>query len=106
MGFVNTTYPDCHDKDIKYICIAGLGCKINPNDWWKVGTNQWFAKLSYEMTAGKGFVEGDGIVPVEAATLRGATNLAIEGVWHSPTSPGPWYGTPQVVNYWAPKFLA
>jgi pimeloyl-ACP methyl ester carboxylesterase len=45
-----------------------------------------------------------GIVPTAVAFLNGARNIVLDGVWHSPTSPGPWYGDPRAVAYWS-KFL-
>lgn len=104
MGFVNGVYPGCWVKDVKYVCIGGLGCRVEEQGWWKVWSKEWFAKVSYQMTAGKGVLEGDGVVPVDAAVLEGAENIMIEGVWHSPSSPGPWYGEPEVAQFWA-QFL-
>jgi hypothetical protein len=61
---------------------------------------QWLAYSSYEMTCGNGNTWGDGIIPIEAAHLKGATNLIIEGVKHSPRSPGIWYGSTEVRSQW------
>ena len=47
---------------------------------------------------------GDGITPVEWASLDGAENLVLEGVYHSPLGSGaerPWYGTAGVLEQWA-----
>jgi hypothetical protein len=42
-----------------------------------------------------------GIVPASVAFLDGAKNVVLDGVWHSPSSPGPWYGDPRAVSYWS-----
>ncbi|GJD11978.1 hypothetical protein Gasu2_60930 [Galdieria sulphuraria] len=45
--------------------------------------------------------EGDGIIPVPCATLKDAWNIVLDGVWHSPRSPGGlWYGHPTIVSQW------
>ena len=72
------------------MCAAGKAV------FGKRGLGTWLAYQSYELTVGKGETWGDGITPVEAAVLDGE-NLVLEGVWHSPRSPGKWYGSPEVL---------
>jgi hypothetical protein len=36
--------------------------------------------------------------------LENAENVTLESVWHSPRSPGLWYGTPSVIEQWS-EFL-
>jgi pimeloyl-ACP methyl ester carboxylesterase len=94
LEFVNDNYPDAIYPEVKYICVAGksiYGAK-------RLG--QWLAYSSYEMTCGKGDVWGDGITPIVAAHLVGATNITIDGVKHSPRTPGIWYGSPEVRSQW------
>jgi pimeloyl-ACP methyl ester carboxylesterase len=86
LGFVNDNYPDAFYDDIEYICVAGnavQGKKSTPKKW-----------LAYSD------VWGDGIIPIEAAYLDGAQNMAIDGVYHSPRS-AKWYGSQDVVDIWA-----
>jgi triacylglycerol esterase/lipase EstA (alpha/beta hydrolase family) len=94
LNFLNDNYPDAMYPDVRYICIAGksiYGAK-------RLG--QWLAYSSYEMTCGDGNVWGDGITPIIAAHLAGATNITIEGVKHSPRTTGIWYGSPEVRSQW------
>ena len=95
LGFVNDNYPDAFYDDIEYICVAG-----NAVQGKKYTPKQWLAYSSYELTIGQGDVWGDGIIPIEAAYLDGAKNMAIDGVYHSPRS-GKWYGSQEVVDIWA-----
>ena len=95
LGFVNDNYPDAFYDDIEYICVAG-----NAVQGKKSTPKKWLAYSSYELTIGQGDVWGDGIIPIEAAYLDGAKNMAINGVYHSPRS-GKWYGSQEVVDIWA-----
>ncbi|MEN9229203.1 MAG: alpha/beta fold hydrolase [Gloeomargarita sp. HHBFW_bins_205] len=97
LAFVNTAYPGAYYPDIQYICIAGQAVQGRP---WT------FTYESYRLTVGRGDVWGDGITPVTAAHLEGAVNLTLLGVWHSPRSPGPWYGSPAVLLQWLPLVTA
>ncbi|GET36878.1 hypothetical protein MiSe_16300 [Microseira wollei NIES-4236] len=65
----------------------------------------WLAYSSYQLTCGRGDTWGDGITPIEAAHLAGAENLVVEGVRHSPRSPGIWYGSPEILPAWV-SYLA
>jgi triacylglycerol esterase/lipase EstA (alpha/beta hydrolase family) len=94
LNFVNDNYPDATYPEVRYICVAGksiFGAK-------KLG--QWLAYSSYEMTCGRGDVWGDGITPIEAAHLKGAKNITIEGVKHSPRTSGIWYGSSEARSQW------
>jgi pimeloyl-ACP methyl ester carboxylesterase len=98
LDFVNDNYPNAFYDDIAYICIAGKalqGKKSTPQ--------KWLAYSSYELTCGQGDAWGDGIIPIESAYLDGATNIAIDSVYHSPRS-GKWYGSQDAVDIWA-KYL-
>lgn len=96
LDFVNTRYPGAFYPDVRYICIAGKAVFGQPT--WK----QWFAYNSYKLTCGDGNRWGDGITPIPAAHLDGAENRVLDGVWHSPSSPGRWYGSPEIVPQWIP----
>ncbi len=94
LDFVNDNYPDAIYPDVKYICVAGKSI------YGAKRLSQWLAYSSYEMTCGKGDVWGDGITPIVAAHLVGAINITIDGVKHSPRTPGIWYGSPEVRSQW------
>jgi pimeloyl-ACP methyl ester carboxylesterase len=93
LDFVNTTYPGAYHPEIEYICIAGQAVQ---------GRRGTLAYESYRLTCGQGDVWGDGITPVVAAHLSGAENITLPSVWHSPRSPGLWYGSPEILPQWLP----
>ena len=94
LNFVNDNYPDATYPEVEYICVAGKSI------YGEKKLGQWLAYSSYEMTCGDGNVWGDGITPIVAAHLAGAKNITIEGVKHSPRTPGIWYGSPEVRDEW------
>lgn len=111
MTFVNEKYPGAFHNDVRYINIGGDGVIVSESDEggkWRFWEKEWFARTSYALTDGDSAgqaVEGDGIVPLSATFLDGAeANIRMKGVWHSPSSRGPWYGHEAVVKYWS-QFL-
>jgi triacylglycerol esterase/lipase EstA (alpha/beta hydrolase family) len=109
LDFVNIAYPGAFHSAVRYICIAGKAIYGKPS--LKLG--EWFTYQSYQITGGIGQCWGDGITPIEAAHLKGATNLILDNVQHSPQSSASikqgknhcWYGSPDVVSEWI-RFLA
>jgi triacylglycerol esterase/lipase EstA (alpha/beta hydrolase family) len=95
LDFVKIHYPGAFHSQVRYVCVAGKSV------FGKRRFGTWLAYKSYELTIGKGDSWGDGITPVEAAHLDGAQNLVLDGVWHSPRSPGKWYGSPDVLPAWS-----
>jgi triacylglycerol esterase/lipase EstA (alpha/beta hydrolase family) len=99
LDFVNNNYPGAFYKNTRYICVAGKTI------FGKRQLGSWLAHSSYQLTCGIGNTWGDGITPITAAHLEGAENIIIEGVKHSPRSPGAWYGSPNQLAAWT-KYLA
>lgn len=97
LDFVALHYPGAFHPQIRYVCVAGQAV------YGKKAWGSWLAYNSYKLTIGQGEVWGDGITPIAAAHLEGAENLILEGVWHSPRSPGKWYGSPEVIPSWLKK---
>ncbi len=93
MDFVNNTYPGAFHPEVEYICVAGRAV---------YGENNWFTRQSYELTAGRADCWGDGVTPIEAAHLAGATNITIEGALHSPRGGRFWYGSEKPLSEWVP----
>ena len=94
LDFVKVNYPGAFYPDVKYVCVAGKAI------YGAQRPGQWLAYNSYKLTCGVGNCWGDGITPIEAAHLDGATNLTLEGVVHSPRRGGIWYGSPDVMQSW------
>ncbi|MFN3359836.1 MAG: esterase/lipase family protein [Pseudanabaenaceae cyanobacterium] len=95
LGFVNDNYPGAFHPEVRYVCVAGEAIP---------GRKSWLAYQSYKLTIGEGDTRGDGITPVAAAHLDGATNIVIPEASHSPKRP-PWYGTETVIDRWLPHLL-
>jgi triacylglycerol esterase/lipase EstA (alpha/beta hydrolase family) len=94
LDFVKNNYPGAFYPQVEYICVAGKAIYGQR----KLGS--WLAYNSYKLTCGIANCWGDGITPVMAAHLEGAHNLTLEGVMHSPRSPGLWYGSSTVQSAW------
>lgn len=99
LDFVSNNYPGAFYKNVRYVCVAGKTI------FGERRPGSWLAYSSYQLTCGQGNTWGDGITPIAAAHLDGAENIVIEGVRHSPRSPGIWYGSPQTLQTWA-QYLA
>jgi triacylglycerol esterase/lipase EstA (alpha/beta hydrolase family) len=99
LDFVKINYPGAFYPNVRYVCVAGKAI------YGERKPGQWLAYSSYQLTCGKANSWGDGITPIEAAHLPGATNLVLEGVKHSPRASGIWYGTPEVMQAWV-RYLA
>lgn len=97
LDFVKFNYPGAFYEDIRYVCIAGKAIMGGRK------RGQILAYNSYKITVGVGNTWGDGITPVEAAHLEGAENITLDNVWHSPSSPGKWYGSIEVIPEWIDK---
>ncbi|MGF1479175.1 MAG: esterase/lipase family protein [Cyanophyceae cyanobacterium] len=98
LDFVKDNYPGAFYPHIRYVCVAGKAV-------YGKRFQSWLAYNSYQLTIGEGNSWGDGITPIAAAHLAGATNLTLEGVWHSPKSPGMWYGSPEATQEWVSYLL-
>ncbi|WP_373544152.1 esterase/lipase family protein [Chamaesiphon sp.] len=94
LDFVNDNYPGAFYPEVSYICVAGKSI------YGKKQFGHCLAYSSYQMICGAGNTWGDGITPVTAAHLAGATNITIEGVKHSPNTSGTWYGSLEVRSQW------
>ena len=95
LDFTNQNYPDAFHPNVQYICVAGKAV-YGERRW---GT--WIAYNSYQLTCGTGNSWGDGITPIPAAHLKGAKNLTLDNVRHSPRNEARWYGSADVVSAWA-----
>jgi triacylglycerol esterase/lipase EstA (alpha/beta hydrolase family) len=95
LNFVNSMYPGAYYPQVAYTCVAGEAI------YGSHRFESWLAYSSYKLTCGQGKCWGDGITPVAAAHLEGATNLILEDVWHYSNFRNLWYGTDTIVKRWA-----
>ncbi|MBD2663126.1 hypothetical protein B6N60_00676 [Richelia sinica FACHB-800] len=99
LDFVNHNYPGAFYPTVRYVCVAGKSI------YGERKRGSWLAYSSYKLTCGQGNTWGDGITPITAAHLTGAENIVVEGVKHSPKSPGNWYGSQQGLSSWVGYLL-
>lgn len=62
----------------------------------------WAAYQAVLPQPGLEVVDGDGLVPLAATRLAGATEVVLEGIRHSPLGVRPWYGSAEAVDVWWP----
>lgn len=107
LDFVNDHYPGAFWPQVNYICMAGKVIRGQRLGLGSLRENYltWLAYNSYLLTAGQGDLWGDGITPIEAAHLQGATNITLPDCYHSGRGGRRWYGTPEVVEEWAQYLL-
>ncbi|KAL1562007.1 hypothetical protein AAHA92_04634 [Salvia divinorum] len=126
-----------YTPELRYVCIAGryiqgvrlLGSTSDENPELMVETEQPVGELTvvktsapapatlqarfvgqgYKQVCGQADVWGDGVVPEVSAHLKGALNISLDGVYHSPVGSEdetrPWYGSPAVVQQWIHHLL-
>ncbi|KAG6423267.1 hypothetical protein SASPL_113658 [Salvia splendens] len=126
-----------YTPELRYVCIAGryiqgvrlLGSSSDENPELMVETEQPVGEMSvvktsapasatlqarfvgqgYKQVCGQADVWGDGVVPEVSAHLKGALNISLDGVYHSPVGSEdetrPWYGSPAVVQQWIHHLL-
>jgi hypothetical protein len=95
---VNGLFPGAlhAEAGLRYLSVAGSAID---------GTSSLKARRNYERFVEDGRVEGDGVVPVEAALLPGSESLVVDGVGHNRRL-GRWYGSDgETVGQWWPEEL-
>ena len=95
---VNDLFPGAlhSEAGLRYLSVAGSAID---------GATSRKARRRYERFVEDGRVEGDGVVPVEAALLPGSESLVLGGVHHNRRL-GRWYGSSgETVGQWWPEEL-
>lgn len=95
-AMVDRLYPGAWFGDaVHYVAVAGALAVEQGSP-----LTQRLALRSYQAIAGRTDLEGDGLVPVSSALLRGAAWIQLEGVAHGGAFGERWYGSPEVVEQW------
>jgi len=97
-----------HSDTLFYVTVIGdaiQGVKQERQNPLEPTSPSGFAYNSYEAVCGDGTTVGDGVVPCVAAHLEGATQLDLEGVFHSINVPDRWYGSDSVMDLWYEEVL-
>ena len=85
------------DAGLHYLSVAGDAVD---------GASSEKIRKRYERFVEDGRVDGDGVVPVEAALLSGSENVVLDGVHHNRRL-GLWYGSDrETVERWWPEELS
>jgi pimeloyl-ACP methyl ester carboxylesterase len=95
---INDLFPGAlhAEAGLRYLSVAG-----NAVD----GASSRKARKRYERFVEDGRVDGDGVVPVEAALLPGSEALVVDGIHHNRRL-GLWYGSDgETVGRWWPEKL-
>jgi hypothetical protein len=90
--------------EIGYLSVASRAIRGDPNG----SGRERVAHLLYRSVIGAAAVpgtEGDGLVPVVAASLDGARQVVLDHAIHGPGAGGPWYGSDDSVDWWWPIAL-
>eukprot|EP00898_Chlorokybus_atmophyticus_P006354 jgi/Chlat1/671/Chrsp104S01147 len=129
LDYVEANCPGAFHDNVRYVCVAGKyteGARLRDTQGRESGVpatvQQKVIGQGYKMVCGEASVWGDGVVPIESATLDGADNVILEGVYHSPVGAvdsaaalvkgegppknlRPWYGSPSVLEKWVHYLL-
>lgn len=104
LRITNEKFPGAyHAPDTFYVTVIGnavQGKKQERSSPFERTTIDGFAFNSYEAVCGDGTTVGDGVVPLCAAHVDGATQLNLDGVFHSINRPDQWYGSENVLDDW------
>ncbi|PON56664.1 GPI inositol-deacylase PGAP1-like [Parasponia andersonii] len=96
-------------KDSAGTAAAELAVPASPPLSTTSSLRSRFIGQGYKQVCGRAEVWGDGVVPEESAHLKGALNISLDGVYHSPVGSDdelrPWYGSPAVVEQWIHHLL-
>jgi pimeloyl-ACP methyl ester carboxylesterase len=99
-------------QGVRYVSVAGRTVRARATA--EAGPVK-YATTSYGALLGQAEgVIGDAVVPLDCALLDGATQLVLDGVWHSMSKVGTfdeasnvvWYGSDAVVDWWLPALHA
>lgn len=100
VAWANKHAPGAYFPHIKYVTVIGkavfgrFGLRPEEN----------LAAINYRVQNGSGAQWGDGVIPVVATELDGATNLILDGIWHGSILGKPGYDSPDALKQWA-RFL-
>lgn len=117
LALTNFRYPGAFERGVRYVSVCGAGeigadfdllalLRGGAGGAKKDALRSMFAGVSYEASTGSSprGVDGDGVTPIARALLDGSETLVLDGVAHQPggEDDAPWYGSPGVVEKWAP----
>jgi len=97
--WIEKRYPGtCFAPQVKYISVAGKLVRGSRSG----SLQERWAFNVYKEIGGDGYAWGDGLIPVQAALLRGSHQITLDGVGHFSGFGGPWYGSQEIISLWWP----
>ena len=96
-AMVDRQYPGAYRPDVDYLSVAGTLDLQGAN---ASAFSQRSALGNYTKIAGPGVMEGDGLVPVTSALLKGARHLVLEDTAHGGFFGSSWYGSDDRLGQW------
>lgn len=106
LRWTETFYPGAYHVDnLFYLTVIGEAIRGVQQDRQSPRNAGSFAYDSYRGVCGDGATTGDGVVPLCAGHLEGATQLTLPGVLHSINAPAAWYGSEPVIDQWHDPML-
>lgn len=83
---------------VRAVCVAGAGVRGKRPGNGSVAESVAF--YSYRALCGAGEVDGDGVIPLEAAFFPGAERVIVPACGHSMVGGRAWYGSPGPMDAW------
>jgi len=62
--------------------------------------SQRWAYDRYQEICGQGNAWGDGLIPIQAALLKGSDQVILDGISHYSVFGNPWYGSSAAIPKW------
>jgi pimeloyl-ACP methyl ester carboxylesterase len=95
--FVEKRCPGAYfQSDVRYSSFAG---KFLRGDRAGSASERWAYKR-YKEICGLGDIWGDGLIPIQSASLKGSEQVILDGVSHYSVFGEPWYGSSLAIRKW------
>ena len=95
---VDRAFPGCPVADrVDYVAVAG---RLDPLGSNASTFSARSARRSYRQIMGDADLEGDGLVPIQSALLRGARWIELPDTAHGGLFGQSWYGSPDRIDAW------
>jgi len=95
--YIEKHYPGAYfQPEVRYTSFAG---KFLRGDRAGSRSQRW-AYDRYQEICGQGNAWGDGLIPIQAALLKGSDQVILDGISHYSVFGNPWYGSSAAIPKW------
>jgi alpha-beta hydrolase superfamily lysophospholipase len=95
--YIEKRYPGAYfQPEVRYTSFAG---KFLRGDRAGSRSQRW-AYDRYQEICGQGNAWGDGLIPIQAALLKGSDQVILDGISHYSVFGNPWYGSSAAIPKW------